>query len=185
MLALPPPPPCIEARAQEKDHRAIIYVDRGRLLGCIRRQPARMLLDCSGDSPPCLGWTEPHLNGPLAAFSAVGNGRCAWSTIKVVDLRTGATRLDVPVARRCDDTVGEEVGAVGRIVLRGGGAVAFAWRSDADVVTVEAIDERGRRMLDRGRKLSPESLVRRGDRILWWRDGHRRSAALGHRPPPP
>jgi hypothetical protein len=179
VLALPPPGPCTEqVTALAKNHQAILFADRGRLAGCIRRRPARVLADCS-DPAVCSGYTEAHLNGPLAAFSLVGSGRCAWSTVKVVDLRTGAERLSQPVARLCG---GPDVGGVERIILRGGGAVAFAWRGDDDLVEIDMVDERGKRVLDRGR-IPSETLVRLGDRLVWSHRGHTRSAAFGRRLP--
>lgn len=180
MLALPPPGPCSEqVTALAKNRQAILFADRGRLAGCIRRQPVRVLADCSDPAAPCVAFTEARLSGPLAAFALVGNGRCAWSTVKVVDLRTGAERLSQRVARLCGPP---EVGGVERIILRGGGAVAYTWRGDDDLVEVDMVDERGKRVLDRGR-IPSETLVRHGDRLMWSHGRRTRSARFGRRLP--
>ncbi len=99
-----------------------------------------------------------------ARYSADRSGTSAGALLRIVDLSTRA-------ARNVCETVS---GYVQRFVLAPSGRAVCAMRADGDQLQIRAENA----VLDQGPGLSLDSLVRRGNELVWIKDGLEHTAPL-------
>ncbi|HEY1360384.1 MAG TPA: hypothetical protein VGF21_18930 [Thermoleophilaceae bacterium] len=121
----------------------------------------------------------PRLTAPYVAWASVGCGNVTCqSAVEVADLRVGKVVKNLPA------TTGGLPGNSNRVtdmVLKPNGSLAWivdigsSVGSDRQVV---AVDSAGRRLLDSGGNIDPESLTLSGSTLSWTESGASRSASL-------
>jgi hypothetical protein len=148
--------------------------------GCLYSGGPRVSFGLDGLTEAFLGQVLNHfrLAGPYAAFGCGGNlsGGC-WSAVYVVDLRDGSRRV-VNL-----DTGGFSGGASPTDVeIKENGSVAWIeplYSPDGTgSYRVGAVDASGRRVLDQGSRIDPDSLTLSDSTLTWVHARRPRSAAL-------
>jgi hypothetical protein len=170
----------------------------GTTVACVLRTGTRTVLDF----PPYLrAYPAISIVGPFVALGLEGqadpNMQEDGTFIAVLDARTGEQppRFGAPFAVKHPGAFDGKVGSV--VVKRSGGLAWIACRTPFNrvedygnprpsCVRPGAYDEVHKldagepvpRQLDRGRRIDPGSLRRRGDTIFWTTHRHRREATL-------
>jgi hypothetical protein len=132
----------------------------------------RLGLDDFGDSGQG-GFVDLfQLAGPFTAFRAGCTTEGCVGSVYVVDLRDGRSVREISRLSEQDD------GQATDIALKENSSVAWISRNRSGGHEVTAIDSSGRRRLDLGSDIRPESLSLTGSTLTWRRGGVTRSAVL-------
>jgi hypothetical protein len=123
----------------------------------------------------------PHLTAPYAGYESIecGVGSC-FSVITVRDLRDGSVLRNAAVSPA---PVPGQPAPAESLVLKANGSVAWivdraAFMGSPRSIDVVAEDTAGRRILDSGLDIDPQSLALTGSTLTWQKGGTTRSATL-------
>jgi len=195
----PPLPPASSVRAPNcslnggktmKANRSVRVFKRtrhgfGRVYGCRRSADRAFELGYAGE---CQNSDEIDKVEVAGRRAALGIFECSltdgWWRVDIVNLRDGHREFtSKPITPAAGDEATDDV--LQRIVVTPGGAVAWtAARSVRGVVTAVEVRRRVAAtttqsvVVDSGGDIDPDSLRKRGDRIIWTKAGARRSAPI-------
>jgi hypothetical protein len=126
---------------------------------------------------------QPRLAEPYVAYLNTGSmSRSAAITVR--DLRDGHVLRDrLQPSLESSDYYTQRVRLVTSLVLKANGSVAWivdrqAFADQPRTLDVVAVDSAGRRLLDRGADIEPESLTLTGSTLTWRKGGATKSATL-------
>ncbi|MEA2374213.1 MAG: hypothetical protein QOD53_676 [Thermoleophilaceae bacterium] len=150
--------------------------DDSETYACLYRGGGAKLLtyDLAGSGTDVFHGAEFQLAGTFVASAQVecGGGECDYSSVRSVDLRTRRTA-------RSPDRMQPDLLAPFALRLAKSGSFAVAARERyPSVYGVFAVEARGKRTLDSGVDVDPNSLALAGSRVYWMRGGVPRSATI-------
>ena len=155
--------------------------DGGRnLYGCLRSNDRRQLMTRSSDDDYVSSSSFGHVKvaGRFVAWEQVDTDiSCKAACPPDYDATTEALFIRDLKTRRTKAVDGR---VDGRLVLTGGGAIAWTQTGTGGAGVVDAFDGHGARTLDEG-NVDLESLSLSGSTVAWTRDGVIESAALARR----
>jgi len=145
---------------------------------CLFSTNKRVALGPNGESTEL---TLPRVAGPYAAFAVADcPGANCYSTVEVRNLRTGRRVRNLQATTNSPGAPGDTT-HVRDLELKPNGSLGWLVQLSnytAQTVEVVAVDAGGRRLLDSGPDVDPESLTLDGSTLSWTKGGLTKSATL-------
>ena len=145
---------------------------------CLFSTNKRVRLGANGESTEL---TLPRVAGPYAAFAVADcPGANCYSTVVVRNLRNGRLVKNLDATKTSFGAPGESV-YVTDLELKPNGSLGWLAQLSSyttNTIEVVAVDTSGRRLLDSGSDVDPESLALDGSTLSWLKAGVTQSATL-------